>query len=274
MSGRLVSKVAVVTGAARNNGLGIARRFCAEGARVAILDVLPEATAAAEGLRNDGFDAVALKCDVSQKPEVDEAFVTIEKRLGPIDILVNNAGIGGLGSQGEVVDVAEADFDRVMKVNVKSVILCSQAAARSMLAHGRQGSIINISSINAIMMSPGQLSYATSKGAISSATKVLAVALAEKGIRVNAIAPGSILNDNSGHQHTFSERRKMVLARIPMGRLGTPSDVSGVAMFFATEDSSYVTGQVLYMDGGRSCLNYMTDFPFDMEGSRPGMPAS
>jgi NAD(P)-dependent dehydrogenase (short-subunit alcohol dehydrogenase family) len=263
---RMIDKVVVVTGAAQNNGLGIASRFCAEGAAVAILDVKGEkAEQSAAELRDKGARAIALECDVSMKSEVHAAFDRVVTEFGCVDVLVNNAGIGGLGSQGDVTDIVEEDFDRVMRVNVKSVFLCSQIAAKYMIARGEGGAIINISSINAIMMSPGQLAYATSKGAISSATKALAVALAPHQIRVNAIAPGSILNENSGHQHTFPERRKMVLSRIPLGRLGTCSDVAGVAIFFASDDSAYVTGQVLYMDGGRNCLNYVTDFPFDME---------
>lgn len=263
---KMKDKVVVVTGAAQNNGLGIARRFASEGAAVAILDIKADKVhESAAQLKGQGARVVSFACDVSDKAQVFDCFDKIVKELGVVDVLVNNAGIGGLGSQGSIVEIAEEDFDRVMKVNVKSVFVCSQAAAKYMIGRGNGGSIINISSINAIMMSPGQLAYATSKGAISSATKALAIALAPHQIRVNAIAPGSILNDNSGHQHTFTERRKMVLSRIPLGRLGTPADVAGCAVFFAGEDSSYVTGQVLYMDGGRNCLNYMTDFPFDME---------
>lgn len=262
----MAGKVVVVTGAAQNNGLGIAQRFAAEGAAVAILDIKGEkAESSAAAMRQSGARVIAMECDVSSKPAVQTSIDRTLREFGKIDVLVNNAGIGGLGSQGELIDIAEEDFDRVMRVNVRSVFLCSQAASVDMIKRKEGGSIINISSINAIMVSPGQLAYATSKGAISSATKALAIALAPHQIRVNAIAPGSILNDNSGHQHTFSERRKMVLSRIPLGRLGTPADVAGVAVFFASEDSAYVTGQVLYMDGGRNCLNYMTDFPFDME---------
>ena len=266
-------KVAVVTGAARNNGLGIARRFAQEGAAVAILDILGElAEKSAAQLRAEGGRVMALDCDVSNKAQVQASMDSVVAQFGKIDVLINNAGIGGLGSQGSVTDIAEEDFDKVMQVNVKSVFLCSQAVAKNMIARGAGGAIINISSINAIMMSPGQMAYATSKGAISSATKALAIALAPHNIRVNAIAPGSILNENSSHQHTFSKRREMVLSRIPLGRLGTPEDVAGVAVFFAGNDSSYVTGQVLYMDGGRNCLNYMADFPFDMEVLRTAKP--
>lgn len=262
---RMKDRVVVVTGGAQNNGLGIAKRFASEGAAVAILDVKDRVHESAAQLRSEGARAISFLCDVSDKAQVFDCIDKTVKEFGAVDVLVNNAGIGGLGSQGGLVEIAEEDFDRVMRVNVKSVFVCSQAVARYMIERNQGGSIINISSINAIMMSPGQLAYATSKGAISSATKALAIALASHQIRVNAIAPGSILNDNSGHQHTFSERRKMVLSRIPLGRLGTPADVAGVAIFFASADSSYVTGQVLYMDGGRNCLNYMTDFPFDME---------
>jgi glucose 1-dehydrogenase len=266
---RFSGYVVVVTGAAQNNGLGIAQRFVSEGAAVAILDIKAEkAMQSAEELKKKGARVIAVPCDVSVKAQVQDAMAQTIKEFGKIDVLVNNAGIGGLGSIGEITKIAEEDFDRVMRVNVKSVFLCSQAAAEHMIERGQGGSIVNISSINAIMMSPGQLAYATSKGAISSATKALAIALAPHQIRVNAVAPGSIQNDNTGHQHTFSERRKLALSRIPLGRLGTPADVAGTVSFFASPDSAYVTGQVLYMDGGRNCLNYMTDFPFDMEGLR------
>ena len=267
---RFENRVVIVTGAAQNNGLGIARRFVSEGAAVAILDIKGEkAIELAEQLRREtGGRVAAFPCDVSDKTQVQDAVAGTIKEFGKVDVLVNNAGIGGLGSIGEVTRIAEEDFDRVMRVNVKSVFLCSQAVAEDMIARREGGAIVNISSINAIMASPGQLAYATSKGAISSATKALAIALAPHQIRVNAVAPGSIQNDNTGHQHTFSERRRLVLSRIPLGRLGTPDDVAGVTAFFASADSAYVTGQVLYMDGGRNCLNYMTDFPFDMEGLR------
>src|ERR1700733_2065058 len=192
---RFSDSVVVVTGSAQNNGLGIARRFAEEGAAVAILDIEAEKAAqSAELLRKQGAKVIAIPCDVSVKPQVEDAINKTITAFGKVDVLVNNAGIGGLGSIGELTQIAEEDFDRVMRVNVKSVFLCSQAAARNMIERGKGGSIINISSINAIMVSPGQLAYATSKGAISSATKALAIALAPHQIRVNAIAPGSILN--------------------------------------------------------------------------------
>lgn len=270
----IAGRVAIVTGAAQNNGLGIARRFVHDGAAVAIFDIKGEqAEAAARELSAGGGRAIAFHCDVSDAAQVEAAVAGTVKEFGHVDILVNNAGIGGLGSLGSIPEIAEDDFDRVMRVNVKGVFLCSRAVSKHMIERGRGGAIVNISSINAIMASPGQLAYSTSKGAISSATKALAVALAPHAIRVNAIAPGSILNDNSAHQHTYSERRKMVLSRIPLGRLGTPADVAGAAVFFASDDAGYVTGQVLYLDGGRTCLNYMTEFPFDMEQSRP-LPAA
>jgi NAD(P)-dependent dehydrogenase (short-subunit alcohol dehydrogenase family) len=265
-------KVVIVTGAAQNNGLGIAERFAAEGAAVAIWDIKGEqAVAEAARLRSEGAKAIGVPCDVSVAGEVEAALARTLAEFKTIDVLINNAGIGGLGSIGDIPDIAEDDFDRVMRVNVKSVFLCSRAVSREMIARDAGGSIVSISSINAVMASPGQLAYATSKGAIWSATKALAVALAPHGIRVNAIAPGSILNNNSSHQHTFSERRRLVLTRIPLGRLGTPADVAGAALFFASDDSGYVTGEVMMLDGGRSCLNYMTDFPFDMEGSRDAL---
>jgi NAD(P)-dependent dehydrogenase (short-subunit alcohol dehydrogenase family) len=242
---------------------------------VAIFDIKGEqAQRSAEALRHDGARAIAVTCDVSNAGQVDAAVSETLQAFGKVDVLINNAGIGGLGSQGSIPDISEDDFDRVMAVNVKSVFLCSRRVSQHMIERKQGGAIINISSINAIMMSPGQFAYATSKGAISSATKALAVALAPHGIRVNAIAPGSILNDNSAHQHTFPGRRAMVLSRIPLGRLGTPADVAGVALFFAGDDASYATGQVLYLDGGRNCLNYMTEFPFDMEVDRTEVNAA
>lgn len=262
MSGKAV----IVTGSAQNIGFGIARRFAKEGAAVAMLDIQGEKVeSSAAELRKTGARAIAIPCDTSVKKQVQAAIDTTIKEFGKIDVLVNNTGIGGLGSIGEIPDVPEEEFDRVVRVNLKSVFLCSQVVSKHMIERKQGGAIVSISSINAIMMAPGQIAYSASKGAISSTTKALSIALAKHGIRVNAVAPGSIMHDRTAHQHTFTERRKLALSRIPLGRFGTPDDVAGVCLFLAGDDASYITGQVIYMDGGRSCLNYMTDFPFDVE---------
>ena len=157
----------------------------------------------------------------------------------------------------EFLDLDEADFDRVLAVNLKSMFLCGQAAARRMVKQGRGGAIVNLSSVNAVLAIPNQVPYVVSKGGINQLTRVMAVSLAPHGIRVNAIGPGTIATDLAKKAVLGSEEAKRrILSRTPMGRLGEPEEVAAVAAFLASDDASYLTGQTIYPDGGRLGLNY------------------
>jgi NAD(P)-dependent dehydrogenase (short-subunit alcohol dehydrogenase family) len=177
---------------------------------------------------------------------------------GDLHILVNNAGIIHTA---DFIDVAEADFDRVLRVNLKGAFLVGQAGARKMVEQvkaGRAGgAIINMSSINAVVAIPNQVPYCVSKGGIDQLTKVMALSLAPYGIRVNAIGPGSIMTDILKGIATDREAKRRLLSRTPLGRVGEPAEVAAVAAFLASDDASYITGQTIYPDGGRLGLNYV-----------------
>ncbi|MGH6948922.1 MAG: SDR family NAD(P)-dependent oxidoreductase [Kiloniellales bacterium] len=251
---RLQGKVAIVTGAARGIGLAVAKRFASEGARVVLSDI--ERTSgeeAAEAIQGAGGDALFLACDVGAKAEVDALIAGAVAAYGRLDILVANAGIVHAA---DFLELAEEDFDRVLRVNLKGVFLCGQAAARQMVEQDGGGAIVNMSSVNAVMAIPSIAPYVVSKGGINQLTRVMALALAEKGIRVNAIGPGSIATEMAQAVLSDPEKAKGALSRTPLGRFGEPDEVAKVALFLASDDSSYITGQVIYPDGGRLALNY------------------
>jgi len=248
---RLTDRVAIVTGAARGIGLAIAKRFADEGATVVMADLaeaaLSEAAAAVPG-------ATTVVADVSRKVDVARIVETASTRTGRIDILVNNAGITHAC---DFLDLEEADFDRVLGVNLKSMFLCGQAVARHMVAHGVRGAVVNLSSVNAVLAIANQVPYTVSKGGVNQLTKVMALALAPHGIRVNGIGPGTIATEMARAAVLGSEEgRRRILSRTPLGRLGEPEEVAAIAAFLASDDASYLTGQTIYPDGGRLGLNY------------------
>ena len=258
---RLEGKVTVVTGAARGIGAACARRFSAEGAEVVLADILEEqGEATAQSIRDDGSSAVFIPCDTGEGPQARALIEQTVSHHGRIDVLVNNAGIVTIA---DFLDVTEEDFDRVLRVNLRGYFLVGQAAAREMAAAGA-GSIINMSSVNGVMAIDSIAPYVVSKGGVNQLTSVMALALAPKGVRVNAIGPGTILTEMSGAMMTDEPARRRILSRTPMGRVGQPEEIAGIAVFLASDDSSYVTGQVIYADGGRMRLNYT--MPVDGEG--------
>jgi len=248
---RLQDRIAIVTGAARGIGLACAQRFAAEGATLVLADLDDAAgTAAAAAISGATF----VRADVSRKADVAALVQQTLDRHGRIDLLVNNAGITHAC---EFLDLAEEDFERVLAVNLKSMFLCGQAVARSMVKLGVRGSIVNMSSANAVVAIANQVPYVVSKGGINQLTKVMAVALAPHGIRVNAIGPGTILTELAKQAVlTDDAARRKILSRTPLGRCGEPEEVAAVAAFLASDDASYLTGQTIYPDGGRLALNY------------------
>ncbi len=258
MSHRLEKRIAIITGAAQGIGLACARRLSAEGAMVVLADLDATAGAAASASIPG---ALFVRADVSQKADVGAVLTAALERHGHVDILVNNAGIAHAC---EFLDLAEEDFDRVLRVNLKSMFLCGQAVARAMVGAKRPGAIINMASVNAVLAIPNQVPYVVSKGGVNQLTRVMAVALAPHGIRVNAIGPGTILTEMAKQavlQDAAARRR--ILARTPLGRCGEPEEVAAVAAFLASDDASYVTGQTIYPDGGRLALNYTVPVPDD-----------
>jgi NAD(P)-dependent dehydrogenase (short-subunit alcohol dehydrogenase family) len=251
---RLENKVAIVTGGAHGIGLAIARRYAAEGARVVIADVDATAgQAAAEALGNVRFVAT----DVGDARAAENVVADTCRAFGALDILVNNAGII---HGADFLELAEADFDRVLRVNLKGAFLIGQAAARRMVAQVEAGkppgTIVNMSSINAVVAIANHTPYCVSKGGIDQLTKVMALALAPHGIRVNAIGPGSIMTDILKAVATDKEAKRRILARTPLGRIGEPDEIAAIAVFLASDEASYITGETIYADGGRLALNY------------------
>ncbi len=256
---RLKDKVAVVTGAAAGIGLACARRFAAEGARVVLADIDAEkGAAAAEAIAESGAEARFIACDVGDKAQVDAMIASAAEAYGGLDCAIANAGIVHAC---DFLDLAEADFDRVLRVNLKGVFLTGQAAARQMVALGRGGTIINMSSVNAVMAIPAITPYVVAKGGVNQLTKVMALSLIDKGIRVNAIGPGSIMTEVFKTVATDKAAMNKILSRTPMGRVGEPDEVASVAVFLASDDSSSITGQTIYPDGGRMALNYTVPVP-------------
>lgn len=256
---RLAGKVAVVTGAAQGIGRACAERFLKDGAKVVIGDVNAEQLAKTAADLGNPDSLVTLKTDVSKRAEVDALVQLAIDRFGRLDVIVNNAGIARTQ---QFLDITEADFDTVLGINLKGAFFGTQAAARQMIAQndagtGNGGVIINMSSVNALLAIPTLSTYAMSKGAMNQLTTTAAVALAPHNIRVVGIGPGTILTELVAQQIMTSDAaRRSVLSRTPIGRCGEPGEVASVASFLASEDASYVTGQTVYVDGGRMILNY------------------
>jgi glucose 1-dehydrogenase len=261
---QLENKVAIVTGGAHGIGLAIAQRYVAEGAKVVIADV---DTVAGEAASKDIGTARCnfVRTDVGHKADADRLVAEAFRLFGGLDVLVNNAGIV---HGADFLDIAEADFDRVLRVNLKGAFLVGQAAARRMVAEisaGKPpGAIVNMSSVNATLAIPNQVPYCVSKGGLSQLTKVMALSLAPHGIRVNAIGPGSIMTDILRAVGSDREAKRRILSRTPLGRIGEPEEIASVAVFLAGKDSSYITGQTVYADGGRIPLNYVMPVPDDV----------
>ena len=273
----LQGKVVLITGAAQGIGAACARRFAREGARVVLCDV---ADAAGQALAT-ALDGVYVHADVGNSAQVNALVQATMRAHGRIDVLVNNAGIFRAA---HFLEVTEEDFDAVIRVNLKGAFLVAQAVAREMVKTGGEvgghaspggvlpnhtspgdekqhhtspGVIVNMSSVNAVMAIPNIASYNMSKGGINQLTRVMALALADHGIRVNAVAPGTIATELAAKAVlTSNEAKAKIMSRTPMKRLGTPEEIADVVAYLASDASSYMTGEIVTVDGGRTALNY------------------
>ncbi|PLX35568.1 MAG: dehydrogenase [Hyphomicrobiales bacterium] len=253
----LQGKVAVITGGAQGIGLACAQRMAADGAKVIVADRNEKAGVQAESdLIDAGFEARFVHCDVSERLEVCNMIKTAVETFGSVDILINNAEVVHAA---DFLDLEEEDFDRVLRINLKGSFLTGKMAAKQMVrqieAGGEPGVIINMSSVNAVFALTNQVPYTVSKGGLNQLTKVMSLSLAPYGIRVNGIGPGSIATRMLDSVDNDAEAERQMLSRTPLGRIGKPEEIAGIAAFLVSDDASYVTGQTIYADGGRLGLN-------------------
>ena len=253
MTGKLAGKTAVVTGAGSGIGRAAAVLFAREGAAVAVVDLNAEAAKDTAGeIAASGGSALPVVANVADRLQVTSAFEQIRNEYGRVDVLYNNAGVNSAGS---VIDATEDDWDRSFAVNAKGTFLCSQAAAPGMVAAGG-GSIINQGSVAALAGIANFASYCAAKGAVVALTRSMSVDLAPRGVRVNVICPGTVytplmepmLRARGGGD--MAAGLALTVAKYPIGRLGTPEEIAAVALFLASDDSSFMTGSVVTADGG------------------------
>lgn len=243
--------IALVTGAAQGIGYACTEAIAADGARVVLADVNQAGVEAAAAKL--GGDAVAMAVDMSEPTEILALFDRIEREVGPVSILVNNAGIA---KPADFLETTLEDFQAVINLNLTGVFVATQRAAKTMVAKGIKGAVVNMSSINAQVAIPSIAAYCASKGGIMQLTKAAALALAPHGIRVNAVGPGSIDTAMMAGVNANPEAMTMVMSRTPLQRVGAPKEIGDIVAFLASEKASYITGETIYADGGRLGMNY------------------
>lgn len=253
MSIQLKDKVALITGGAQGIGLGIAKAFLEAEARVAISDRNEEGLkTAVDQLQGSFGDKVfGITADVSSEPDIVRMVAETQLRYGAIDILVNNAGLGGMNYFWEM---QVQEWDEVLNVNLRGAFLCAKEVTKVMLEKGTKGRIINIASTNAAIPTTGISAYCASKGGMLMFTRAAALELAPHGININAIGPGSTLTPLTEGFYSLPGLREAFLDRTPLGRFGEPEDIAKVALFLASEYADWITGQIIYADGGQSLM--------------------
>jgi glucose 1-dehydrogenase len=243
--------IAVVTGGAQGIGYACAEAIAESGARIVLADINADGVAkAAETL---GKDTVGIACDMGNPKQVDALFDRIKTEIGTASILVNNAGIA---LPSPFLETTLDQFQSVIEVNLTGTFQAIQRAAKDMIAKGIEGTIINMSSINAQVTIPTIAAYCASKGGVMQLTKAAALALAPHNIRVNAVGPGSIDTAMMASVNDNPKAMEMVMSRTPLKRIGTPREIGDVVAFLASDKASYITGETIYVDGGRLGMNY------------------
>jgi NAD(P)-dependent dehydrogenase (short-subunit alcohol dehydrogenase family) len=253
--GKLTGKVAVITGAASGNGRGMALRFAREGADVVIADI--DASGMEETarlVRAEGRSALVERCDVSRKPEIDELVSAAVAGLGRVDIAVANAGV--VETDTNCLEMSEATWDRTIGVNLKGVFFTLQAAARQMIRQGSGGRLIAVASIMAEWGAPLTPAYSASKGGVKQLVKSFAMACGRFGITCNAIGPGFIETAMTQMIRDNPLMSAYLIDRTPVGRMGEPADVAALAAFLASDESSFITGTIVFPDGGMTAGSY------------------
>lgn len=255
---KLKDKVAIVAGGTKGIGLGIALEFVHEGAKVVIGGTTDSTgLAGVEALEAAGGEAMFVNCDVSRLDHLDRIIEETVERFGRLDIYVANAGIND-SEKTHFLDITPEQYSRIMDVNLKGMFFGGQKAARQMVRQGNGGVIINMSSVNAHLALDAQVVYTTSKGGVQQLTKVQAVALAPHNIKVNAMAPGPIETELMRRVGSDKQLMDTILSRTPMGRVGTTKECGRLAVFLACEDSDFIFGQSIYIDGGRGFQAFPT----------------
>ena len=243
--GAIDKKIAIVTGGGGGIGGAVVRRFAREGAKLAVVDIDPEAAkATASELTAQGSDAIPVVADVTKKPSVQKMMQNVLDRWSRIDILVN---VAGGAERKPVVEMTVADWDYVVDMNLKSAFLCSQVALPAMLKQ-KYGKIVNISSIYGFTGNATRSSYAAAKAGVAAFTKSLALEVVDDGINVNAVAPGRVTTPRVRNRYS-DEAWAAAVAQVPMGRAGTPEEIASAVLFLATDENSYVTGQTIHING-------------------------
>ena len=255
---KLKDKVAIVAGGTKGIGLGIAVEFARDGARVVIGGRNTEPGAAGvDEIDQAGGEAMFVKCDVAEMADLDAIVEAAVERFGRLDIYVANAGIND-SNKTHFLEITPDQYDRIMNVNLKGMFFGGQKAAQQMIRQGQGGVIINMSSVMAHLALDAQVVYTVSKGGIQQLTKVQAVALAPHSIKVNAMAPGPIETELMRRVGSDQELMDTILSRTPQGRIGTPRECGRLAVFLASEDSDFIFGQSIYIDGGRGFQAFPT----------------
>ncbi len=246
----LKGKVAIITGARRGMGKSHAKTFAKSGAKVVVADIsLEECQQVVDEIKKEGGEAIAVKCDVTKKEDIDNMVKAAVGKWGKVDILVNNAGICQFKP---FLELTEEEWDRTININLRGYFLCAQACAKEM-AKQKSGVIVNVASVAMGQVGvgmPALAHYCASKGGIVAMTEALALELAPFNIRVNAISPGAIDTPMTEASKVDPKMMEATLARIPLRRMGKPEEVSNLVLFLASDESSYVTGSVVVIDGG------------------------
>ena len=243
--------IAVITGGTQGIGYACAEAICKSGARIVLADI--NADGVAKSAETLGNGTVCITCDMGDPKQVDALFDQIEAEFGAASILVNNAGIA---LPAPFFETTLDQFQSVIDVNLTGTFQAIQRAAKAMVSKGIEGAIVNMSSVNAQVAIPSIAAYCASKGGVMQLTKAAALALAPHNIRVNAVGPGSIDTAMMASVNDNPDAMKMVMSRTPLKRIGSPREIGDVVAFLASDKASYITGETIYVDGGRMGMNY------------------